>query len=697
MDNRPGMRYSVPMKRFACVVSLVLCALVPSGAQAASGADIFGLPVIQDRFSAIKRDLMAAVQAQDHGAMEDACRAGRALLPADPTFAYNLACALARQGKAGAALDTLREAVALGFRNADQIRRDDDLTLLRTSPAFADVLKLASTPPAADAPRSMNDVTPTPLMPGDVAWVSSTNTLWDFDAAMFRSAFALSADSPRLAPADADAYRGPAQPLLAGWLREGRAVGNVGDLYDNRDDGHSALKVADFPGLARIVYGAEAASTSNRPYYGAAQFIYNLPTFGNSSTALTQGPFWRCQARMLVCNPLRVGGLFNLYVANHIYVYPSHQDYQAGQGDVFPFNTPYFIVSKGSSGSDQPFLRALAATLAAFTPETKRILVQNRLLAPTVQMILRATQRSVTHTNAYYTGVAHPAVFVSTNLNVDAMIRLANALTSNTIPPLVTLRVLQERQPVYGRDFFDGFPAAGLYDSPACIARVFRGVGWSHSLTVAASAMALPGATNLTWRWTLLQGDPTKVTIRTLDPAGQVAAITVAYHEPGFPSAADPSLAASRVDIAAFAHNGAHPSAPAFLSFYFLNNETRVYSADHRILSVDYAAASRRYVDPALSYRRDWKDVYRYDAKNRLTGWDRSRGLILEAFTADGLRVETRDALGRPQTARAVRYLPRTPVNDKTLPDLVQVNDERTFTYTYSSFEDGIGRPVAND
>lgn len=363
------------------------------------------------------------------------------------------------------------------------------------------------------------------------------------------------------------------------------------------------------------------------------------------------------------------------------------------QGDVFPFNTPYFIVSQGSSGSDQPFLRAIAATLAAFTPETKRILVQNRLLAPTVQMILRASQRSVTHAEAYYTGVAHPAVFASTNLNLDAMIRLANALTSNTIPPMVTLRVLKETQPVYGRDFFDGFPSAGLYDSPACVARVFRGVGWSHTITVSASAAALPGAPPLTWRWALLQGDPAKVTIRPLDPGGQVAEITVAYHEPGFPSAADPSLAASRVDIAAFAHNGTHPSAPAFLSFYFLNNETRVYSADHRILSVDYAAAGTRYVDPALSCRRDWKDVYRYDEKNQLIGWDRSHGKVQEAFTAHGLRVETRDALGRPQTAHAVRYRPST----NTPPELVQVNDARIFTYTYTSPEDAIGRPDAND
>jgi len=31
------------------------------------------------------------------------------------------------------------------------------------------------------------------------------------------------------------------------------------------------------------------------------------------------------------------------------------------------------------------------------------------------------------------------------------------------------------------------------------------------------------------------------------------------------------------------------------------------------------------------------------------------------------------------------------------LPDLVQLQDDRTFTYTYDSHDDTLGRPVAND
>jgi len=75
--------------------------------------------------------------------------------------------------------------------------------------------------------------------------------------------------------------------------------------------------------------------------------------------------------------------------------YPEHRDHDVGlngdgggYGDVYPTNTPYLIASQGSSGSDQPFMRAIPFTLAAFRPEVKKKLVETGLLMPTIQMIL---------------------------------------------------------------------------------------------------------------------------------------------------------------------------------------------------------------------------------------------------------------------------------------------------------------------
>ena len=53
-------------------------------------------------------------------------------------------------------------------------------------------------------------------------------------------------------------------------------------------------------------------------------------------------------------------GPFRLWqnaAANQLYVYPAHKDYADEDGDLFPANTPYILVSRGSSGSDQPLPR----------------------------------------------------------------------------------------------------------------------------------------------------------------------------------------------------------------------------------------------------------------------------------------------------------------------------------------------------
>src|SRR5258708_6049986 len=46
--------------------------------------------------------------------------------PRDFATNYNLACALARQGKSDQALERLQKAVEFGFRNVRQIEADDD-------------------------------------------------------------------------------------------------------------------------------------------------------------------------------------------------------------------------------------------------------------------------------------------------------------------------------------------------------------------------------------------------------------------------------------------------------------------------------------------------------------------------------------------------------------------------------------------
>ncbi len=62
------------------------------------------------------------------------------LLPDDSTVRYNLACSFAMLGQIEEALSTLEQAIDLGYRDADLMRKDEDLTRLWDEPRFKELL-----------------------------------------------------------------------------------------------------------------------------------------------------------------------------------------------------------------------------------------------------------------------------------------------------------------------------------------------------------------------------------------------------------------------------------------------------------------------------------------------------------------------------------------------------------------------------
>jgi predicted Zn-dependent protease len=63
------------------------------------------------------------------------------LQPDNPTAHYNLACSLALSKRKTAALDALRHAVELGYRDFDWMQQDPDLEVLKNHPAFQTLLE----------------------------------------------------------------------------------------------------------------------------------------------------------------------------------------------------------------------------------------------------------------------------------------------------------------------------------------------------------------------------------------------------------------------------------------------------------------------------------------------------------------------------------------------------------------------------
>ncbi len=61
--------------------------------------------------------------------------------PSNPTSHYNLACSYALKGRRAEAVETLREAIQLGYDDFDWMLKDADLKGLHAFPPFQDLLR----------------------------------------------------------------------------------------------------------------------------------------------------------------------------------------------------------------------------------------------------------------------------------------------------------------------------------------------------------------------------------------------------------------------------------------------------------------------------------------------------------------------------------------------------------------------------
>ncbi len=671
----------------------ILLLAVAAACGTCEAANVFEMPQVYPKHLQLQQALIQSMRAGKTDEMERISRAGVALLPTDPTWQYNLACALAYRADKSESLAALDRAIDLGFRDYKVIRDDSDLKQLASQPRFTELLKKAQGLFGKAVEGSVT-VSPALVFMGVPAEVTASNTVWNFDLGCFKTLFALNkADLKRMSAYVPD-YHGPAAKVIREWMKEETASGNFGDLYVNRDECHSTLAVTNFPGLTPVVYSAEARQY--KVHTSLPNTLFDYPVIGNCSMSLTSGPFWRSLPRAIVSDQYQPIIAFELYSGNQCWFYPEHKDFDPETGDLFPANTPYWVISQGSSFTDKPFMEAFAATFAAFLPETKRRLIERKMLAPTVQMIFRSTQRTVRKPEDYLTGAAHPVVFDVANLDVESMVKMAHGLRPDEIPPLVALRTLKDAQPEMGLDYFDLRPE-GLFDTPFSIARVVRGVARERRMAV--EALATTNQRDLKFQWVVLQGDAKKIVIKPLNANASQVELAVTYHgvyrqvgSDGLPM----PMSSSRVDIGCFVKSGSYYSPPAFVSFYYLPNEARVYRDDGQILSVDYANAAHRYVDPVLTMQKSWKDLYEYDPQGHLIGWYRTRvSGQPEHFTHKGHKVLETDKQSRPVKACAVQYMPRQTGVEGAPPALACVDTPQLFTYSYADAADKVGKADA--
>lgn len=389
---------------------------------------IWDYPARQPEHDRLYVQFVMAVREGNTTTMEKTCRKGVKLLPEDPTWRYNLACALAYFPKrADEALLELEKAIDLGFRDADHIAKDNDLKRLAKKPRFKELVEYAkemrhkplSTGPMASVPAL--GVFGKPLV------VGAHNLTWDFQGGCFVANVKLAAAS---APTN-----------------------NTGDLYFNRDALHSNLKIADFPGLTPVRLDAEGVKRGM--HLNMSNMLFPYPVFGNCSRAFVGGPFWRSLPRAIMTRETYLlKTMAKLYLSNQTWVYPSNADTPpvGTNGDVFASITPYWITSAGRSWSDQQFLRAALTASAAFKDDVKSELVKRGLLAPVIQTLMRKSLKAVKTEDDYLTSKAHPSAFPPSGVDVAKLKKAAAQYTVESIAPLAPVSV--EMAPVKKRPEF---------------------------------------------------------------------------------------------------------------------------------------------------------------------------------------------------------------------------------------------------
>ena len=357
-----------------------------------------------------------AVREGDTATMEETCRKGVKLLPEDPTWHFNLACSLAYFAKReGEAFDELEKAIDFGFRDRKRIESDTDLKRLAKSPRYEQLLvyaDLMKERPILSGPLSAVDATG---VFGKPVVLGEQNLGWDFDSGSFVARLKLAA---------------------------GTSAPSVGDLYMNRDGRHSSLNLNDFPGITDVRLDTKGRASGKDMSFPNMLFPY--PVFGNASLAMTTGPYWRSLPRaMMTTESASLGRMVKFYLANQVWVFPSHADTApvGTNGDVFASIAPYWLTTAGRSYSDQPYLRAALEASRSFNPQVKAEIVKRGLLAPTIQTLIRKSLKGVTNEVEYLSARAHPTALPPGGLDLARLNAAAKAMTVEAVPPLAAVSV----------------------------------------------------------------------------------------------------------------------------------------------------------------------------------------------------------------------------------------------------------------
>ena len=480
---------------------------------------VWDYPSRQSTHVKLREDFIEAIRMGDTSSMRSICEKAVSVFPEDPTWHYNLACALAYQKNPDSAFNMLERSIDLGFRDVAAIKRDQDLKRLSNNPRYLELIRYAEkkrNSPILSGPLA---TVPAYGIFGSDVILGEQNVAWDFDAGCFRALMSMSNVS----------------------IPESQR-----ELYMNLDDKHSNLVVTNYPGLSSVHLDSEA---KKRGYHlNFPMFSFPYPLFGNASRAFVNGPYWRSIPRaFMTTESKRLGLMTRFYLSNQVWVFPVNADCPpvGTNGDVFASSAPYWIQTAGKSWSDQYYLRAALLASRSLAPAVKSAVVGRGLLAPTIQMLIRRSLKGVESEDEYLSPKAHPTAMPPNGLNLEKLEAIAGALKLDEIPPVVAIKVSGDESQIQKKG-----PGELTYASSCSWAFVLRSPIEKRIFYIQAH-----GADSYEFR--RVHGDEKSVVIEKLK--SDVAKITVDRNR------INPT---NRLDIAVFGKiANSQWSAPSFVSF----------------------------------------------------------------------------------------------------------------------------------
>ncbi len=486
---------------------------------------VWDCPARQAKHEALRSGFISAMRTGNASEMADVAGKGVELLPDEPVWRYNLACAEARLGNKQKAFEHLERAIWLGFRDPGAIEEDSDFKAYTGDTKFQALVLLAERLQSEPLKEGPYAAVPVRAAAGGTVTLSKRNLTWNFDAGCF---------------------------LAKLQIVNGVSDGNAGDLYMNRDANHSVLKKSEFPGVTVVALDKEGHARGAD--LDLPNMMFPCPVFGNCSRAMTQGKLWRSLPRAMVTTMAgRLPLFYKLYMDNQFWVFPAVSDCPplGKLGDVFASVTPYCLATQGRSWSDQYYLKAALDVSRALPREVKREIVARKLLSPTIQALLRRSLLGVETEEDYLSPKAHPTAFPAEGLDLHRLRTAAASMTVKDIAPVAVIGGVAGSASQYA-----GRLPEMTYASPCAWAFVLRGPEETRTFKVMVSG-------GESYAFAQVHGDPEAVKIaRTAVNRAELRIDKTRINS------------TNRVDVAVFAKSKTSSwGAPSFLSFAVVDPE----------------------------------------------------------------------------------------------------------------------------